>query len=94
MTTRRVVWYETHLWGPRVRPCYQLIVKKRKDQSFESEEAYHQILQKTPRVLELHIYSPGSVRSLLEKDSVASDLAYVDGDFLDHPRREIVLVSK
>lgn len=72
-----------------MRSRYQLIVK-----TPQAEEAYHQILQETPRILKLHIYSPGSVRSLLKKDGFTSNLADIDGYFLNYPGTEIASISK
>lgn len=67
-----------------MRSRYQLIVK-----TPQAEEAYHQILQETPRILKLHIYSPGSVRSLLKKDGFTSNLADIDGYFLNIQERKL-----
>jgi len=44
------------------------------------QKRHHQILQQTPRLLELHVHASGGVGRLLQEYGVTGDFADVDGD--------------
>ena len=50
--------------------------------SLIGEERKHKVLKKSTRILEVHVYASCGIGGLLEENSVTSDFADINRDFL------------